>query len=253
VHAELRPFICGTTDLRHSRDLETWTGEGACGQNFGAKSTLEAHVRSQHLGIPYSTRLQKRTEPQAERAQTSTEISTVAKLTGAGYAEESGREITCFDAPRCQHRFMRDYDLRVHAIAKHGMSDLDVAEAFREREALTGGAFWIGGFDGFDLQGYAAADGGGKAVETGAWLGAGGNLGAPVQNWDFDFDFSLTEIGGAHRQTDYGMAAPVQDAYLDVGLGSALQPAVSGGMNDDENNDGHDFMDELIDPALVGF
>ena len=188
---------------------------------------------------------------------TPAEISTVAKLTGAGYAEESGRDITCFDAPRCPHRFLRDYDLRVHAIAKHGMSDADIAEAFREREALTGGAFWIGGFDGFDLQDYAAVGGcGGEAVETGTGLGGGGLEMPNVQNWDFDFDFSLTGAGGTQgEQTEYGITtAAVQHENLgDAIVGSHLEFGVSGGINDNENNDGYDFMDELIDPALVGF
>jgi len=250
VHAELRPFICGTTDLSHSRDLEMWTGEGACGQSFGAKSTLEAHVRSKHLGLPYPTRKRKMTDLLTDESQRTAEISTIAKLTGAGYAEESGREITCFDAPRCPHRFLRDYDLRVHAIAKHGMSDTDVAEAFREREALTGGAFWIGEFDGFDLQDYVAVEGGGKTMETVAWLG-GGDSKVPVQKWEFDVDFFLTG-DAAQTEADHGLNAVTHD-NLDSMVTHNPESAASAGTIDNENNDGYDFMDELIDPTLVGF
>jgi len=216
VHAELRPFVCGVFDLSNSRDLQDWAGEGACRQSFGAKSTLEAHVRSQHLGLPHPARRR----PGASDEGFQTDVSTVARLTGAGYAEESGRNIACFDV-HCPHRFLREYDLRVHAVARHGMSDADVAEAFREREALTGGAFWIGGFDGFDLQSYAAPDG------TDAWLMDGEQAPAP-QNWEFDFSLS--------NAADATLGCPDDAGTVDTY---------------DADNERDDLVGGFIDPSLA--
>ncbi len=42
---------------------------------------------------------------------------------------------------------MRQYDLYVHAQAKHGMADSEISEAVTERHALEGGPFWFGGMD----------------------------------------------------------------------------------------------------------
>lgn len=249
VHADLRPFVCGVTDLTGSRGIEAWTGEGACRQGFGAKSTLEAHVRSQHLGLPYPARKRPVGSIKTEKPSPS-DVSTVAKLTGAGYAEESGRDIACFEAT-CPHRFLRDYDLRVHAVAKHGMGDADVIEAFREREALAGGDFWIGAFDGIDMRDYAAADHGAYG-----WPGVGG-MGAEVEegtaaavspNWDFDFSLSLTAAALAIGDAAAAAAAVAVDGHGEQGDVDAVMGHPT---EINEVNDGYD-MDELIDPALAG-
>lgn len=35
----------------------------------------------------------------------------------------------------------------VHCATQHGMAEPEIADAWREREALTGGTFWLGGID----------------------------------------------------------------------------------------------------------
>jgi len=144
VHINDKPFVCGATSVSQSKGLEHWDGNNACQRAFGARGTLESHILTQHLNQPHSraeARRQKKTGKPAKHS-----VSTFAKLTGAGYAEESGRDIDCF-VPGCPHLFLRQYDLYVHAQAKHGMADSEISEAMTERHALEGGQFWFGGMD----------------------------------------------------------------------------------------------------------
>ena len=65
-------------------------------------------------------------------------------LTGVGY--EKGREVPCL-VKTCDYRFYMDRDLRRHLRAAHSVPEDEVDEMIRERDAMTGGQFWIGGLD----------------------------------------------------------------------------------------------------------
>lgn len=69
----------------------------------------------------------------------------LSRLTGHGYAE-SGRNIACLISI-CQHRFFRDFDLENHLRSAHGWADVEIIEKMAERDALSGGPFWVGGVD----------------------------------------------------------------------------------------------------------
>lgn len=65
-------------------------------------------------------------------------------LTGVGY--EEGREVPCL-IKTCEYRFYLDRDLRRHMRAEHSTPDEEIEEMIQERDAISGGQFWIGGFD----------------------------------------------------------------------------------------------------------
>ncbi|KAI9707453.1 MAG: Strongly-conserved Zn-finger binding protein (TFIIIA) [Candelina mexicana] len=140
VHGGEKRFVCGRTDLQQSKRLDHWTGKDACGRGFTSKATLEEHVRTQHLGLE---RVPRRKDNQAHKATEtkSKRSSTLSLLTGAGYAEESGRHIACL-VPECKHRFMRQYDLEVHHRAKHGFADEDILGVSANTMSPVGGQFW---------------------------------------------------------------------------------------------------------------
>ncbi|KAI9839118.1 MAG: hypothetical protein M1819_003111 [Sarea resinae] len=141
VHGGERRFVCGETDLSSSKDLETWSGIGACGRGFSSKASLEEHVRTAHLGLERARKKRRESRPvsmDGVKKKTSP-VSAFDRLTGAGYAEASGRDITCLE-PGCQYRFLRQYDLAVHLKAKHGLAQPD-----NERR-MTGGAAALTGF-----------------------------------------------------------------------------------------------------------
>lgn len=149
VHAQDKAFGCGFTDVSSlTEDLVTWTGVNACGRSFGTKAALEGHIRTQHIGkegIPPPPPLNKKQLRQLKKAAKEAQpaFTTFAKLTGAGYAEESGRDIPCV-AEWCDFLFKRTIDLEAHAQSLHGLSPDMVAEIMVERQALQGGQFWVG-------------------------------------------------------------------------------------------------------------
>ncbi|KAL2218743.1 hypothetical protein M432DRAFT_614129 [Thermoascus aurantiacus ATCC 26904] len=137
VHDGEKRFVCGETDLSSSKKVEGWNGEG-CGKRYGSKLALEEHVRTAHLG--YQNAKAERRQRLGLGKPSSTKKrppvpSTLATLTGEGYAEETGRHIPCFVAG-CEHRFHRDYDLWVHMSGKHGYSEDEIQNLFTHR-ALT--------------------------------------------------------------------------------------------------------------------
>ncbi|KAI9877195.1 MAG: Strongly-conserved Zn-finger binding protein (TFIIIA) [Pleopsidium flavum] len=153
VHEGKKRFICGDISLNISRKLASWDGANACGGSFTTKGNLEEHIRSVHLGIANTTRAKnhRRTHHMAdEHGPTNTKKkskpSTLTKLTGVGYAEETGRTITCPEND-CAYRFLRAYDLEVHLGARHGLTDFEIDDQVAGRE----GQIWVG-------EGYVDAD-----------------------------------------------------------------------------------------------
>ncbi|KAF2665974.1 hypothetical protein BT63DRAFT_427762 [Microthyrium microscopicum] len=63
-----------------------------------------------------------------------------------GVAPEAEASIACLRSG-CDHRFTNSTELEEHCMEKHGMARIEVAEAEREREALSGGVFWMGGVE----------------------------------------------------------------------------------------------------------
>jgi general transcription factor IIIA len=136
VHDGEKRFVCGETDLSSSKKVQGWSGEG-CGKRYGSKLSLEEHVRTAHLGL-MNTKAERRERLGLKKQQGRSKPpvpSTLALLTGAGYAEETGRHIPCF-IEACEFRFHRDYDLWVHMSSKHGCSEDELQNMFTRRALL---------------------------------------------------------------------------------------------------------------------
>ena len=116
-----RKFVCGDVDRSLLKNVAGWDGSNACGQALSTKQSLEGHIRAAHLGLSSSRR--NTDDLTAERKKTrSRAVSTLVRLTGAGYDRESGRDISCM-MPNCEYRFTRDYDLELHLSFYHGLSN----------------------------------------------------------------------------------------------------------------------------------
>ncbi|KAI4653895.1 hypothetical protein J4E93_001663 [Alternaria ventricosa] len=141
VHDKQFRYSCTSDALQNSKhpDLQAWNGENACGASFKAKSSLDQHVRTNHLGLGNRKQLRK-----AAKSKKKPEPSMLTMLTGVGY--EQGREVPCL-VKTCEYRFYMDRDLRRHLLAEHYMPEDEIEEMLRERDAVSGGQFWIGGFD----------------------------------------------------------------------------------------------------------
>lgn len=138
VHEKEKRFCCGESDLSTSKKVAGWNGNG-CGKRYGSKLALEEHIRTAHLGFQNAkAERRQRLGLNSKRSQNprpSHQMSTLAALTGQGYAEETGRHIACLYAS-CEYRFHRDYDLWNHMTAKHGCSEDEVQGLFLQRALL---------------------------------------------------------------------------------------------------------------------
>jgi general transcription factor IIIA len=141
VHDNQARYFCtpGAFQKSNHDDLKAWDGQNACGAAFKAKSSRDQHVRTTHLGLGNRKQLRK-----AAKSRKKPEASTLSMLTGVGY--EQTRDVACLTHD-CDVRFYMDRDLRRHMRATHNVPDDDLEEMIRERDALTGGQFWIGGVD----------------------------------------------------------------------------------------------------------
>ncbi|KAF2021856.1 hypothetical protein BU24DRAFT_446777 [Aaosphaeria arxii CBS 175.79] len=148
VHEQQKRFFCDPSFFTESKheDLKNWDGANACGVPYSAKSSLEQHIRTHHLGLENRKTLRKNAKTKHQpRVQKKPEPSALRLLTGFGY--DGGRDVPCL-VPGCSFRFFMDRDLKRHLrSAEHNLSDAEVEEMIRERDALTGGEFWIGGLD----------------------------------------------------------------------------------------------------------
>ncbi|KAF4554181.1 Transcription factor IIIA-like protein [Elsinoe fawcettii] len=155
---ENQKFICEPAMRSNLNNVPDWDGHGACGRGFSTKAALEKHIQAQHLHIPLkpSKGKEKRRARKARMAaqeedamaldDSQSQYSRAANLlTGSGVEYE--RQIRCI-LEFCPQKFRRWYDLELHLQASHGYSDLaasDAADTMREKEALSGGQFWLGG------------------------------------------------------------------------------------------------------------
>lgn len=142
VHEKQFKYFCNPDALHDSKhdDLKAWDGENACGAAFKAKSSLDQHVRTHHLGLGNRKQLRKA----AKSSKKKPDPSMLTLLTGVGY--EKDREVPCL-VKTCNFRFYMDRDLRRHLRATHNISEDEADEMIRERDAMAGGQFWIGGLD----------------------------------------------------------------------------------------------------------
>lgn len=134
VHQGEKRFGCGEVDLSTSKKVAGWDGIG-CGKRYGSKLALEEHIRTAHLGYQNAKAERRQRLGLNNQKTRQSGISTLAALTGHGYAEETGRHIACF-YDSCEHRFHRDYDLWVHMSAKHGCSEDEIQGLFMQRALL---------------------------------------------------------------------------------------------------------------------
>jgi general transcription factor IIIA len=141
VHEHVFKYQCAPTAVSRSKhaDLAAWNGANACGHSFKAKSSLDNHIRTHHLG--QGNRKERRLAAKSRKKE---DPSMLTLLTGVGYEKE--RDIPCIDTS-CAFRFHRDVDLRRHLKATHGMTEDEATAAILERDAAAGGQFWIGGLN----------------------------------------------------------------------------------------------------------
>jgi len=139
VHDKQLKFFCTADSVSNSKhaDLHGWNGENACGAPFKAKSSLEQHIRTHHLGLQNRKATRKLAKSKKKPA-----LSALSLLTGVGY--DQGREVPCL-VQDCEYRFYMDRDLRKHLRAEHFFTDDQAHLAIFERDAASGGQFWIGG------------------------------------------------------------------------------------------------------------
>lgn len=114
-----RKFVCGQVDLSSLNNVGDWDGSDYCGRGLSTKGNLEEHIRTAHLGLDHSHKNKTTGINRAPRYKT---VSSLIRLTGSGYHNESGRDFSCW-VPSCEYRFMRNYDLGIHLRCHHGMAD----------------------------------------------------------------------------------------------------------------------------------
>ncbi|KAL8721082.1 MAG: hypothetical protein Q9225_002154 [Loekoesia sp. 1 TL-2023] len=115
-------YVCGEVELASLNSVDGWDGLDACGRALSTKGSLENHIRTTHMGM--GRRRLKTTQkyiPDPAQEQHDHNMN-LLKLTGVGYEEYSGRHIACL-IPGCGFRFGRDYDLQVHLVSRHNLSE----------------------------------------------------------------------------------------------------------------------------------
>ncbi|KAF1958768.1 hypothetical protein CC80DRAFT_468472 [Byssothecium circinans] len=145
VHDNQYKYFCTSEVMQDSKhiDLKNWDGVSACGDAFKSKSSLEQHIRTHHLGIPMNRKaMRKAAKPRRKKYA---KDGVLTHLTGAGY--EDGRDVKCL-VQGCEYAFFNDGFLRRHLrSAVHNLPEVQIEEMILERNAATGGQFWMGGLD----------------------------------------------------------------------------------------------------------
>lgn len=133
IHTSKR-FVCGVIDLNTLPEVAHGNRVRPCGKALNTQPELDEHVRTIHQETEPSQcsgKPEKRRLP--NKLGRKNHVSVLAKLTGSGYEEESGRSIHCLIAG-CKHCFLREYDLEIHLQSRHGLADLEIQEMLNEKE-----------------------------------------------------------------------------------------------------------------------
>lgn len=127
-------FVCGEINPSTLCQVGNWDGTSSCEKALATRISLEQHIRLTHQGLARSSILKEQTKHGvAEEPARKHQVSILTRLTGDGY--ESGRIIPCL-VVGCSHRFLRDYDLKIHLQSRHGLADLGVRETLMDQEGL---------------------------------------------------------------------------------------------------------------------
>ncbi|KAJ1711185.1 C2H2 transcription factor (TFIIIA) [Aspergillus flavus] len=218
VHQGEKRFVCGETDLSGSKRVAGWNGDG-CGKRYGSKLALEEHIRTAHLGC-LNAKAERRQRLGLGKGQQNaqnrpTGISALAALTGEGYAEETGRRISCF-FDTCAHRFHRNYDLWLHMGSKHSCTEDEIRDMFMQRallaedsEPITGDMLGIYGleFDNDDpsYEPYILGEASGASADLSAKdenTLAGLNLQEFPSTLEFDSNFMMQDVNSKTSNAD---------------------------------------------------
>lgn len=141
-HSTDKRFKCGVNDVSNRAGLEHWDKRNHCDLSFTSKQSLENHIRRHHL----LESLSKDETKKKARAPRIPKPSTASMLTGAGMQLDNSSYMSCI-VSTCTFRFKRRSDVENHARIAHSMQDDEITEVILEKEALSGGKFWIGGQD----------------------------------------------------------------------------------------------------------
>lgn len=129
-------FVCGGLDPSMLSRVANWDGTNSCGKALTTKASLEEHIRTAHQGLALSRRNVRQTKHGASDGQPrGHQVSVLTRLTGAGYEEASGRNISCL-VIGCNHRFLREYDLEIHLRSRHGSTGLGLRETLMDEGRL---------------------------------------------------------------------------------------------------------------------
>ncbi|EUC46140.1 hypothetical protein COCMIDRAFT_93640 [Bipolaris oryzae ATCC 44560] len=221
VHDKQFNYVCAAEAVQTTKhaDLKAWNGQDACGASFKARSSLDQHIRKHHLNLGNRKQLR-----QAAKSKKKPEASMLTMLTGVGY--EKDRDIPCL-VENCAYCFYLDRDLRRHLRAEHHLSDDEMEEKILERDAMTGGQFWIGGFD--ESMNLFADSATPSMPETpGPYFTNGSNTPMlPCSEPDPKGLHHLGSGGGGFNQQFDHLGLADEEAEMDLGMGLAdLPPAV---------------------------
>lgn len=141
AHHPDRSLICGKTDVSGSLGLHEWEHRNGCGRSFKNLITLETHIRVRHIETQ-PPQLGAKGLTSIENARLAIQATLAARLTGSDYSKEQARNVVCV-ALECSHQFTRYHDLMIHAKTVHDLDEEDILGALDERDALSGGKFWV--------------------------------------------------------------------------------------------------------------
>ncbi|KAL8943606.1 MAG: hypothetical protein Q9216_000971 [Gyalolechia sp. 2 TL-2023] len=129
-----KKYVCGEVEIETLNNVNGWDGLNACGRGLSTKGSLESHIRTAHMGMGRrrsKTRKKQISDPAQEQNVNDLNL---LKLTGVGYEEYSGRHVVCL-IRECEFRFGRSYDLQVHLVSRHGLSECEAKSLVASVEA----------------------------------------------------------------------------------------------------------------------
>ncbi|KAH6620401.1 hypothetical protein C7974DRAFT_232793 [Boeremia exigua] len=217
VHEDQFRYQCVPTAVSNSKhtDLAGWNGENACGHSFKAKSSLDNHIRTHHLG--QGNRKERRLAAKSRKKE---DPSMLTLLTGVGYDNE--RDISCINMD-CEFRFHRDVDLRRHLRATHDMTEDEASAAILERDAAAGGQFWIGGLNPGEELGLFESATPSMPHTPMPYFAEGAALGADGKMMDGLFDQRFDQLSLFNEEADMDAIMGMGDLAPAVDAGEGLQ------------------------------